>query len=115
MRPIKRRALISFCLACLTLRAQQKEVVIVTGQYEPIPLAEADRAVRAIKLQPLTANTFADLLRLDSSVDLRQRAPNLLQSDISIRGGNFGQTLVLLDGIRLNDVQSGHHNMDVPV
>ena len=41
--------------------------------------------------------------------------PTDLQGDLSIRGGGFGQTLVLLDGLRLNDVQSGHHNLDVPV
>ena len=94
----------------------RKEVVVVTGTYEPLPLEEADRAVRSLDLRNLSllTNTFTDLLRLDSSVDLRQRAPNALQGDISIRGGTFGQTLVLLDGLRLNDVQSGHHNLDVP-
>ena len=32
-----------------------------------------------------------------------------------MRGANFGQMLVLVDGVRLNDVQSGHHNGDIPV
>ena len=36
-----------------------------------------------------------------------------MQADISIRGGSFGQTLILVNGIRVNDAQSGHHNMDV--
>ncbi len=91
--------------------------VIVTGTWQPLPLEEADRSVRAIDVRDmrLVSDTFTDLLRLDPSVDLRQRAPNGLQGDISIRGGTFGQTLVLLDGLRLNDVQSGHHNLDVPV
>lgn len=95
----------------------RKETVVVTGIYEPLPLGESERPVRSIDLEPLRllTNTFTDLLRLDSSVDLRQRAPNGLQGDISIRGGSFGQTLVLLDGLRLNDVQSGHHNLDLPV
>jgi iron complex outermembrane receptor protein len=35
--------------------------------------------------------------------------------DILIRGGTFGQTLVLIDGMRINDVQTGHHNLDLPV
>ena len=94
-----------------------REVIVVTGTYEPLPLQEADRAVRVIDVEPLQplTNTWADLLRLDSSVDLRQRSPNGLQGDVSIRGATFGQTLVLLDGLRLNDSQSGHHNLDVPV
>jgi iron complex outermembrane recepter protein len=91
------------------------ESVVVTGSWEPLPLGESERPVRTIDVRRLRllTNTFADLLRLDASVDLRQRAPDGLQGDISIRGGSFGQTLVLLDGMRLNDVQSGHHNLDV--
>ena len=94
-----------------------RDSIIVTGTFEPLPLDEADRSVRSLEVRGmhLVVNTYADLLRLDSSVDLRQRAPNGLQGDISIRGGTFGQTVVLLDGLRLNDVQSGHHNLDVPV
>ena len=38
-----------------------------------------------------------------------------MQSDVSIRGASFGQTLVLLNGIRISDAQSGHHNMDLPI
>ena len=93
------------------------ESVIVTGTYEPIPLEEADRSVRAIDVEGLllVSNSLADVLQLDSSLDLRQRAPGGIQGDLSIRGSTFGQTLILLDGIRLNDVQSGHHNLDVPL
>lgn len=95
----------------------RRDSVVVTGAYEPIPLEEADRSIRSLDVErlQLVTNTFADLLRLDSSLDLRQRAPNGIQSDLSIRGSTFGQTLVLLDGLRLNDVQSGHHNLDIPV
>lgn len=96
----------------------QREVVVVTGAYEPVPLEEADRAVRVFPLDAadrLLSNSVADFLRLDPSVDLQSRSPNGVQGDLSIRGGSFGQTLVLLDGLRLNDAQSGHHNLDIPV
>lgn len=91
--------------------------MVVTGVYEPIPLEEADRALRTFDVEKglLLSNSLVDLLQLDPSVDVRQRAPGGIQSDVSIRGGAFGQTLVLLDGLRLNDVQSGHHDMDLPV
>ena len=39
----------------------------------------------------------------------------LLLADFAVRGANFGQMLVLVDGVRLNDAQSGHHNGDIPV
>ena len=95
---------------------KKRETVVVTGTYDPLPLEEADRPVRSIDVRSisLVSNTFADLLKLDSSLDFRQRAPNGVQGDLSIRGGGFGQTLILLDGLRLNDVQSGHHNLDIP-
>ncbi len=95
----------------------RKETIVVTGQYEPVPLADADRTVSVITVpdDPMLYRSFPDLLALIPSVDLRQRAGAGVQSDLSIRGSTFGQTLVLLNGIRINDVQSGHHNMDIPV
>lgn len=98
--------------------APKTDSVVVTGVYEPVPLDELDRAVRAIVLddaKKLLSNTVFDFLRLDPSLDLRARAPNGVQTDLSIRGASFGQTLVLLDGLRLNDAQSGHHSLDIPV
>jgi len=104
-------------IAVSILPAFSQQVIVVTGTYDPIPLEDADRAIRAMETKSLelVSNSIADLLRLDSSLDLQARSPNGVQSDLSIRGGNFGQTLILLDGLRLNDAQSGHHNMDVPV
>jgi iron complex outermembrane receptor protein len=107
-------------LFLLSVRGQApvlQQSVVVTGSWEPVPLEESDRAVLSlpVRSQNLLLNSFVDLLRLDPSLDLRQRAPNGLQGDLSIRGASFGQTLVLLNGRRLNDPQSGHHSLDLPV
>lgn len=109
--------LVSACACAQVAPEPRRDTVVVTGTYQPLPLEEADRSVRVLDVRriELVSNTFADLLKLDASVDMRQRAGNTVQSDVSIRGGSFGQTLVLLDGLRLNDVQSGHHNFDVPL
>ncbi len=95
----------------------QKFVVVVTATYAPIPLDETDRTVRVFDVQGdrTLVNSVSDYLQSDSSVDLRRRAPGDTQGDLSIRGGGFGQSLVLLNGIRINDAQSSHHNMDLPV
>jgi len=94
-----------------------RETVVVTGTFEPLSLEEIDRAIRVLPAHEhaLVLNTLVDLVRLDPSLDLQERAPDGVQADLSIRGANFGQTLVLLNGLRMNDVQSGHHNMDIPV
>jgi len=80
-------------------------------------LEEIDRAIRVLPVRgnTLVFNTLVDLLKLDPSLDLEERAPDGVQTDLSIRGSNFGETLILLNGMRLNDAQSGHHNMDIPV
>lgn len=108
---------LGLCLSAAGQVAARRESVIVTGSYDPVPLEEADRSVRLLPVREdlLLANTWADLLHLDPALDLRARAPNGVQSDLSIRGGTFGQTLVLLNGLRMNDAQTGHHNLDIPV
>jgi iron complex outermembrane receptor protein len=104
-------------LAALAQEPPRRDSIVVTGSYEPLPLEEADRSVTVIPAREhsLVLNTLTDLLQLDPSLDVRRRAPDGIQSDLSIRGSGFGQTLVLLNGQRLNDAQSGHHNMDIPV
>ena len=47
-------------------------------------------------------------------VDIQSREKGV-QSDISIRGSNFEETLIMLDGIVLNNPQTGHHNMNIPL
>ena len=93
------------------------ETIVVTGTYEPLSLDEIDRSVEVlpVRSQSLVLNSLADALRLDPSLDLQARAPDGVQDDLSIRGSSYAQTLVLLNGFRLDDVQSGHHNMDIPV
>jgi len=96
---------------------ERRDTVVVTGTFEPMSLEEIDRAIRVLpaRSQSLVLNTLVDLLKLDPSLDFAERAPNGVQVDLSIRGASFGKTLVLLNGMRLNDPQSGHHNMDIPM
>jgi iron complex outermembrane receptor protein len=93
------------------------DTVVVTGTYEPLSIEEIDRSVTLLpaRRMELVLSSLVDLLQLDPSLDLQERAPDGVQSDLSIRGASFEQTLVLLNGQRLNDVQSGHHDMDIPV
>jgi iron complex outermembrane receptor protein len=118
------RALRPTCVALLVLTTalaqqpeQKHETIVVTGVYEPVAIDQVDRSVSVlpVKEQQLLSNTWVDFLRLDPSLDLQQRAPDGVQSDLSIRGGTFGQTLLLVNGQRMNDAQSGHHNMDIPL
>jgi iron complex outermembrane receptor protein len=94
-----------------------RETVTVLGAPEPVTEGESSRSVETIDIQqaPLLFSEPASALRTDSSVDVQQRGPMGLQADISIRGGAFGQTLVLLNGFRINDAETAHFNFDLPI
>jgi outer membrane cobalamin receptor len=97
--------------------ATTTEIVVVTGTFEPIPLSQTNRSVVVLDTneQPLLFNSLVDYLKNDPSLDLQQRGLNGVQVDLSIRGSTFEQSLVLLNGLRINDAQTGHHDMDIPV
>jgi len=94
-----------------------RETVTVLGSGEPVTEGESARVVTVIDAteHPLVLQDLAGYLRTDASVDIRQRGPMGVQSDISIRGSSFEQTLVLLNGLRINDAETSHFNLDIPV
>ena len=95
-----------------------RQTVVVTAAATPVELGSVTRTLTVIsreQIERLPAHSVADVLRMLSSVDVRARGERGVQSDFAIRGANFGQMLVLVDGVRLNDAQSGHHNGDIPV
>ena len=56
-----------------------------------------------------------DILKYAASVDVRQRGPMGAQTDVGVRGGNFEQVAILLDGINICDPQTGHNSFDFPI
>src|SRR5688572_1139751 len=93
--------------------SRTQETVVVTGTMAPAPLGNMGRSVDVVSREEVAQLPIAnvnDLLRLLSSVEVRSRGPFGVQADFSIRGAGFGQALVMVDGVRLNDAQSGHHN-----
>ncbi len=95
----------------------RSETMVVLGSASPVPLAESPRSVVVLPLQgkKLAAETPLDFLRQVSSVFIEQRGAGGAQSDIVLRGGGFEQTLVLLNGFRINDSQTSHHTLDLSV
>ncbi len=92
--------------------------VTVTGHAEDVPFQTLARTVLVItreEIERLPAESIADVLAYAASVNVQSRGPFGVQSDFALRGATFGQTLVLVNGVRLNDSQTGHHNGDIPV
>lgn len=94
-----------------------QSTVVVVGVPEPVTLGESPRSSVVLDTQqhPLAFETPEDYLRSDPSTLIEQRGAGGAQADISIRGSSFEQTLVLLNGLRIDDPESSHLNLDLTV
>ena len=109
-------------LSALGLQAQAPDTLLhpvqVTATRIPSALPRVGRHLQVIdslQLHSEARSEVSEVLRMSSLVDVRQRGPFDVQTDLGIRGGTFDQALVLLDGVPLSDPQTGHHAMDLPV
>ena len=92
--------------------------ITVTTTVEPLPLAESDRSILTLLPADQPSGAFdssVDLLRTDPSVNIQARSGEGVQADLAIRGTTFEQSLVLVNGLRVNDPETGHLNLDIPV
>jgi vitamin B12 transporter len=111
-------------LLAICADAQQKPAlpsvdttVVVLGSPIPVSEQESARAVVSVDAQraPLAFHQIEDYLRTDSSVDIQQRGGGGIMADISIRGASFEQTLVLVNGLRMDNAETAHFNLDLPI
>ena len=93
------------------------ETMVVLGSAVAVPLAESSASVVVLPVEDktLTMASPQELLRQDSSVFLEERGAGGVQADLVLRGGSFEQALVLLNGFRINDSQTAHHDLDLPI
>jgi outer membrane cobalamin receptor len=100
-----------------TQSTPQSSTIQVITTAEPLPLAESDRSVETLLPREASSGTdsVVDLLRSDSSLNVQARGAEGVQADLSIRGTTFEQSLVLVNGFRVNDPETGHLNLDIPV
>lgn len=92
--------------------------VIVTGSRLPNDGANPRHTVQVVSrpdIERSTARSVEELLENIAGVDIRQRGQFGVQADVSIRGGTFEQTLLLIDGVKMIDPQTGHHNFNIPL
>ncbi len=95
-----------------------EETVTVTGTRIPVPLGESGRSVEVLTREEIESHgvrSLPELLQLFPGLDVRRRGAYGVQADLSIRGSSFEQVLVLVDGVPVNNPQTGHHTLDLPV
>ncbi|MBL7558272.1 TonB-dependent receptor [Olleya sp. YSTF-M6] len=94
---------------------QQLDSVIITSSRIDLPFKENSRTITVISATDIknsATTNVADLLQQVAGVDIRRRGTAGSQADLYIRGGGFDQTLLLIDGIKMDDAQTGHHTMN---
>ena len=85
-----------------------------------MPFSKNYRSIEIInssQIRESGVSNIIDLLQQSTGLDIRRRGAGGVQADLYIRGGGFDQTLLLIDGMKMDDSQTGHHtlNMLIPV
>ncbi len=101
--------------------AQQVPVPLDTVRVDVIsrasPLVGVEsRAMEVIDVEmirSLPASSISELLTWALGVDLMSRSTAL--ADVAVRGSSYEQVLVLVDGVRFRDAQTGHFNLNLAV
>ena len=89
--------------------------ITVTSQRLSFQLKESSQTVQLIPrsvIEQSGAFLATDLLQQVPGLDIQRRGVGYTQADLNIRGGTFDQSLLLIDGVRLDDAQTGHHTLN---
>ena len=105
------------------INAQENKQEIELDQVElmsspRIEIKNTDNSISVLtisieEIQKSTATNVSELLQQVAGLDIRRRGAEGMQADLYIRGGSFDQTLLLIDGIKVEDPQTGHHTMNM--
>lgn len=92
----------------------------VTVQASLLELKSAElgrqvEIVTATQLQLAPVSSIDELLRYLPNIETQSRGAFGTQADFSLRGANFSQMLVLIDGHKINDPVTGHFNSNIPL
>ncbi|MBL7817929.1 MAG: TonB-dependent receptor [Saprospiraceae bacterium] len=93
------------------------DVVIKENRLQ-MRFSEASRSIEIIsrkQIETAPIQSLAEMLNYFSGVDVRQRGVHGIQPDVTIRGGTFDQVLILINGTKLTDPQTGHHALNLPL
>lgn len=117
---MKKLFLSGFALTSLCLTAQNNDIdeVVVQGKFLSTPISKVSENITVItknQILEAPAKSIADLLQYYTGLDIRRRGVNDVQTDLSIRGSSFDQVLVMVNGIKMSDAQTGHNTFNFPL
>ncbi|MGD0640890.1 MAG: TonB-dependent receptor [Roseiarcus sp.] len=117
-RPANRAALIAFALPCVFASiacADELPEVTVTADRIEEPIGQTGASVTIIphaEIEKLGAKGLADVLRGVAGLDVTQTGGVGSATEVRLRGSNPGETLVLIDGVRVGNPSSTDGSVD---
>ncbi|MEZ4920193.1 MAG: TonB-dependent receptor [Saprospiraceae bacterium] len=119
---MKLRTTLVFLISAAALFGQSEstnlpDLVIRENRLE-LPFSDKSRTLEILtreELKALPVHSIAEALQSVSGLDIRPRGAFGVQADVHVRGGGFDQVLVLINGVRLSDPQTGHHLLNLPI
>ncbi len=93
------------------------EDVLVTAGRLPLGAAPARRVLVLERddIAALPVHSVAELVALLAGSGIVGRGTPGAQADGQLRGSTFEQLAVLVNGVRMNDPQTGHFHLDLPI
>ncbi|MTG96931.1 MULTISPECIES: TonB-dependent receptor plug domain-containing protein [Myroides] len=94
------------------------EEIVIYNQRLQLPSTLKNRNITIIgqeEIKQLPVSSVNELLSYSAGVDIRQRGPFGTQADLSIDGGSFEQNVLLLNGQKISDPQTGHNSLNIPI
>ncbi len=98
-----------------SLQIQKLEEVVLSSNRLEISLRQNSKTVQILtsdQIRQSGVTHVVDLLQQIAGIDIKRRGLGSTQADLNIRGGTFDQTLLLIDGVKLDDAQTGHHTLN---
>ncbi len=116
---MKKKLIVILIFISLTISSQTTQnldEVVVSDTKINIPFSKNFRSVQVVDsktIQETAVRNVTELLQLVTGLDIRRRGVSGTQADLYIRGGGFDQTLLLIDGMKMDDIQTGHHTLNL--
>jgi len=112
------RKIVFFVLALsLSLAQETKRYYLTVEGKAPrasfLPTTAVVTVLTAEDIKKMPFTTLAEILQFLPSLTVVRRSQ--ASFDLSVRGASPKRTLILLNGMRINDPQSEHFNMEVPI
>ena len=108
-------ALLATLVVFSSLAQTPLDEVVVSSPRLGVPFSDDSKSVTVINAEQIAGtpvSNLVDLLRFQAGVDIRRQGIEGAQADVYLRGGTFDQVLLLIDGIRVDDPQTGHHTLN---